>query len=405
VTEPRLAGAGWRRDPGLAKVFDALEAAGGEARVVGGGVRDSLLGRPTADLDLGTTLTPDRVVGALEAAGLKAVPTGIAHGTVTAVADHAGYEVTTLRRDVATDGRHAEVAFSLDWREDAARRDFTINAMSADRAGRLYDYFGGADDLAARRVRFVGDAGERVREDYLRILRFFRFHAWYAAGPPDAAGLAAARAGVDGLARVSAERVRQELVRLLAAPDPTPTVEAMVEAGVAEAVLGELPRPLAPLAVVEASAGAPPDPILRLAALAPSPGLAERLKLSRREAAALTGFIAEDAPLGADGPARRRALYALGADAYRGRAMLAAAYGGEAAELPARLAEAAAWPAPAFPLKGRDLIEFGAEKGPELGRLLAELEAFWVAQDFASDRAALLLEARRRLEHSEGDGS
>ncbi len=252
-------------DPRLRAVLTALP----EARVVGGAVRDALAERPIADpgadIDLATPRPPHDIVRALTKAGIRAVPTGISHGTVTAVIGGRGFEVTTLRRDVETDGRHASVAFTEDWRVDAARRDFTINAMSMTADGAVFDYFNGIADLHAGAVRFVGDAATRIAEDYLRILRFFRFHARYGTGAPDPAALAAIRAGVGGLAILSVERVWSELQRILAAPDPSGAVALMAELGVLAAVLpeGADPGKLARLV----AAGAPADPILRLAAL------------------------------------------------------------------------------------------------------------------------------------------
>ncbi|HET9019281.1 MAG TPA: CCA tRNA nucleotidyltransferase, partial [Acetobacteraceae bacterium] len=248
-------------DPALRAVLAALP----EARVVGGAVRDALAGHPVADVDLATPRAPEDVTAALLAAGLKAVPTGIDHGTVTAVSGHRGFEVTTLRRDVRTDGRHAEVAFTDDWRADAARRDFTINALSMTQAGAVFDHFAGIADLRAGHVRFVGHAATRIAEDYLRILRFFRFWARYGAGTPDAEAVAAIADAVPGLARLSAERVWMELKRILAAPDPCGAVALMQRLGVLEAVLPEGAAPARLAALV--AAGAPPDPLQRLAAL------------------------------------------------------------------------------------------------------------------------------------------
>lgn len=392
-----LSGADWLREPAVAAVFGALDGDGAETRFVGGAVRDGLLGRPVSDIDFATSLTPDETSRRLVAAGLKAAPTGLAHGTVTAVVDGRGFEVTTLRQDVETDGRHAVVAFTDDWRGDAARRDFTINAMSADRSGVVYDYFAGLDDLKAGRVRFVGVAEDRVREDYLRILRFFRFHAWYGQGEIDSAGLAAARVGADGLAKVSAERVRVELLRLLAAPDPTATVDAMSAMGVLQILIGDPCCPLQNLIAVEQSAGLAPDPILRLAALAPATGdLTTRLRLSRAEARALAALSAPWDDLGADALAWRRALYRIGPAAFRGRAILAAAEG-ETGCLAGRLAAANAWSPQRLPVNGKDLLRAGLTHGPEVGAMLQALEEHWIEQDFVPDRAALIDEAKARI--------
>ncbi|HEX7391036.1 MAG TPA: CCA tRNA nucleotidyltransferase, partial [Acidiphilium sp.] len=275
-------------DRRLEMLRDALP----EARIVGGAVRDMLAGRPLADIDLASPLPPDEVMRRLAAAGIRAIPTGLDHGTVTALIDNTGFEITTLRHDVSTDGRHATVAFTDDWREDAARRDFTINAMSMDRAGTVFDYFGGRDDLAAGRVRFVGDAATRIAEDYLRILRFFRFLARYGRGEPDAGAIAAIEAHREGLSRLSAERVWQELKSILATPDPRAALRLMAGTGVFGAILPEADD----LSGFEAAMarGMPPDPILRLAALIDADGaaLADRLRLSEAERVRLAALDA-----------------------------------------------------------------------------------------------------------------
>jgi len=356
-------------DPALRAVLAALP----RARLVGGCVRDAVVGRAVADLDLATPDAPEAVMAALVAAGLKAVPTGLAHGTVTAVAAHRGFEVTTLRRDVATDGRHAVVAFTDDWAADAARRDFTINAMSMTASGEVFDHFGGLDDLAAGRVRFVGDAATRIAEDYLRVLRFFRFHARYGRGAPDAAALAAIRAGVVGLARLSAERVWSELKRILAGPDPAGTVALMREAGVLAAVLPEGGDGRGLAAIV--AAGAPDDPVLRLAALIADDGVAAaaRLKLSGAEAARLVALRAAAVPPDdADDDALRRALAEAPKEVLVGAAWLA----GRDELLRARLAAMAV---PVFPLAGRDLIRIGSTPGPEIGVVLSAVRSWWLA--------------------------
>ncbi len=371
-------------EPALRAVLAALP----EARVVGGAVRDALAGRPVADIDLATPRPPEQVMAALRAAGLKAVPTGIDHGTVTAVAGHRGFEVTTLRRDVATDGRHAEVAFTDDWRADAARRDFTINAMSMAQDGTLFDYFDGADDLRAGRVRFVGDAATRIAEDFLRVLRFFRFWARYGSGAADAEATAAIAAAVPGLRRLSVERVWMEIKRILAAPDPRAAVALMQRLGVLAAVLPEGASPSRLAALV--ARGAPADPLLRLAALldGDAAGLAERLKLSAAERDRLLALRA--APVltpDADDADLRRALADVPRDVLLGRVWLA---GGDAG-LRARLE---AMPAPEFALRGRDLRAAGVPAGPEVGKLLAEIRAWWIAGGCVGDVRA---ELARRL--------
>ncbi len=367
----RLAGLRVLDDPAFRRVHEVLP----ESRLVGGCVRDAIAGVPNADIDLATPRVPEDVIAALGAAGIAVVPTGLAHGTVTAVVDGRPVEITTLRRDVTTDGRHATVAFSTDWRADAARRDFTINAMSMDAAGHVWDWFGGRDDLAQGVVRFVGDPATRLAEDYLRALRFFRFHARYGRGAPDAAALAAIRNAVPGLAILSAERVWSELKRILAAADPRDAVRLMDETGVLGAVLPEaVARPRLDALV---TAGAPAEPLLRLAALCPGAdldGLAARLKLSGAEAATLAAF-AEPAPSG-DERVWRAALAARGPEALTGAAWLAEA-AGEPGDWPARRAWIAATPRPVFPLRGADVLAAGVDPGPRVGALLAALEHRW----------------------------
>ncbi len=376
--------AGFLSDPALAAVLAALPG----ARIVGGAVRDHLAGRDVADIDLATPDPPDAVMAKLRAAGLKAVPTGLVHGTITAVSHHRGFEITTLRRDVLTDGRHAVVAFTDDWRADAARRDFTINALSMTPDGTLFDYFGGAADLAAGRVRFVGDPAARIAEDYLRILRFFRFHARYGRGAPDPAATAAIAAAVPGLARLSAERVWSELKRILAAPDPVHAITLMAELGVLPPVLPE-GTDITRLADLCAR-GAPPDPILRLAALLTGdpPALAARLRLSLAEHDTLhtlqTGTVPDDT---ADDATLRRALADERPDILIARSWLA----GRGAPLRARLA---AIPRPTFPLQGRDLT--GIASGPAMGTLLRDLRAWWLEGGCVADAAACKTELAKR---------
>ncbi len=363
-------------DPALAAVLAALPG----ARVVGGAVRDALAGRAVADIDIATPDPPDAVMAALRAAGLKAVPTGLAHGTVTAVSAHRGFEVTTLRRDVATDGRHATVAFTDDWQADAARRDFTINAMSMDRDGRLFDYFGGQDDLAAGRLRFVGDPATRIAEDYLRILRFFRFFARYGRGVPDAPALAAIRAGVAGMAILSAERVWSELKRILAAPDPAPTLALMAATGVLAAVLPE-GVDLARLGTL------PPEPLLRLAALltGDAAALAVRLKLSTQERETLIALREPLGPVASEADCRRL-LADVANPIAAGRARLAGQ--------PDLVARLEALPRPVFPLRGRDLA--GLAEGPAMGALLRDLRAWWMEGGCVAGAAECRAELRRR---------
>ncbi len=378
-------------DPRLRAVLAALP----EARVVGGAVRDALAGRAVADIDLATPRPPGDIVRALTAAGIRAVPTGIAHGTVTAVSGGRGFEVTTLRRDVETDGRHASVAFTEDWRVDAARRDFTINAMFLTADGAVFDYFNGIADLRAGLVRFVGDAATRIAEDYLRILRFFRFHARYGTGAPDPAALAAIRAGVGGLAILSVERVWSELQRILAAPDPSGAVALMAELGVLAAVLPEGADP-AKLARLVA-AGAPADPILRLAALLTgnAEALAVRLKLSTAERERLVALRGLPIPQPADDDDRLRRLLADEIpDILIGRAWLA---GGDAPDWGRLRARLAAIPRPVFPMEGRDALALGVAPGPAMGVLLRDTRNWWLAGGCRADATACRAEFAAQL--------
>ncbi len=379
--------AGFLGDPALALVLDAIP----EARIVGGAVRDALAGRAVADVDLASPLAPDAVMGRLRAAGLKAVPTGIAHGTITAVADHRGFEITTLRRDVETDGRHAVVEFTDDWLADAARRDFTINAMSMTRDGAVFDYFGGAADLRAGVVRFVGDAGTRIAEDYLRILRFFRFQARYGAGVPDQAATAAIAEGVAGLALLSVERVWGELKRILAAPAPCAAVALMERLGVLAAVVPEGTAVGRLAALV--GRGAPEEPVLRLAALVAGDAAvaAARLRLSGEERERLAGLRAGAAlAAGASDDDVRRALAEVPAGVLIGRVWLADGDAG----LIARIAGMAV---PVFPLRGRDLAAAGVPAGAAMGVLLREVRRWWMAGGCEADAASCRAELARRL--------
>ncbi len=395
----------WMAAHETAAVFDALEAAGGPdcARVVGGCVRNSLIGKPVSDIDIATVLTPDAVIRALEAAGLKAVPTGVEHGTVTAVSGGRPYEITTLRRDVATDGRRAVVAFTEDWSEDAQRRDFTLNSLYAGRDGTIFDPTGhGIADARAGRIVFVGEAEARVREDYLRILRFFRFFAWYGSGPADGAALAACEGLRGGLASLSAERVSKELLKLLAADDPREAVGLMARTG----VLGEvLPAPIGVtrfegMVAIEDEQLFENQPLLRLAALLPDDQVgaaqfAERLRLSNAERDRLVAALAPTPALKSWMSPReiRRAVYRLGAQPFRDRAKLAwASSVGTAATMQWRglIALGEGWVAPAFPLSGDDVIAAGVPKGPMVGQVLREVEDWWVDHDFLDDKLSTI---------------
>ena len=402
VTE-KIAPQDWMTAPETQAVLAALGADGAAPRFVGGCVRDAVLGRAVTDVDIATPEPPNKVVELIERAGLKAVPTGLAHGTVTAVARGRPFEVTSLRIDVETYGRHAKVAFTDDWEADAARRDLTINALSCAPDGRLHDYFGGLEDLRAGRVRFVGDARARIREDYLRLLRFFRFHAHYGHGAPDPEGLAAAGELAPEARNLSGERVRHELLRLLAAPDPVPVLDVMAERGVLGVFLPEARDTAALAAVLEFEPeGMASDPLLRLAALlprAPAVGtrVADRLRLSRAETAELVALLGPPgATLGADRRAVRAALYRQGTTVLAEQLRLdwarldPAARAAQRGDLEDALAVVARWQPRTFPLKGRDATARGIPAGPRVGQLLAAVEAWWIDEDFAPDRAACL---------------
>jgi poly(A) polymerase len=389
----------WMKAAPTRALLKALGSAGIAARFVGGCVRDALLGRPIADVDLATPARPEEVIAALEKARIKAVPTGIEHGTVTAVFNSPTpprhFEITTLRRDVETDGRHARVAFDADWAEDATRRDFTINAIYLDPDGTLYDPVGGLADLSAHRVRFVGEPTRRITEDVLRVLRYYRFEARFGSGKGDEAARAACHDAAPLLAGLSAERVAQELLRLLAVPDPLPVLRMMAEDGVLAAILPEATR-LDRLQRLIASEPQP-DPLRRLAALveigaAGAIALAERLRLSNAERDRLAG-LAPPWPLdpGDDLRAQRITLYRLGGERYRDIALLLAAEGAmDQPRLTELLALAAIWQPPRFPLKGRDVTALGIAPGKRVGELLAAVREWWEAGDFTADRAACL---------------
>jgi poly(A) polymerase len=393
---PRVSGA-WLRSPAITSVFAALTKGGAEVRVVGGAVRNALLERPVRDIDLATTATPDEVVRLVQAAGLAAHPTGIDHGTVTVVAEKQPFEVTTLRRDVETDGRHAVVTFTTSWEADAARRDFTINALYCALDGTIYDTVGGLADLRQRRVRFIGDAEARIREDYLRILRFFRFTAEYGNGQPDAAGLAAADALKERLSLLSAERVRAEILKLLAAPAAVDVVAGMYRNGILQLVVRTRLEPdrFARLVAIEAALGEPPDALSRLAALAVSQRdeatfLAAQLRLSNAEASSIA--VATDGDPGIDPraseAAARVALYKLGPEAYSRAARLAWARSSQPANDPrwrARVLLPDRWKAPPMPFSGSDVLDLGIAAGPKVGRILEAFERWWIESDFPAD--------------------
>lgn len=387
----------WRTWPGFVRLADVLDAGSGATRIVGGAVRDILLALPVSDVDLATRFTPDEVVRRLEAAGIKAVPTGLAHGTVTAVCDGKPFEVTTLRRDVETDGRHARVAFTDSWEEDASRRDFSINALYADpSSGEVFDYFGGlADlaggpDLAEPSVRFIGDPLRRIAEDHLRILRFFRFHARFSSGiAPDRDGLAACTARANDLMALSRERIADEMLKLLALPAPDRTLAVMVEAGILVPVLPEIDadgvRTLTRLLAREAEAGLAGDSLRRLAAVLPADprtvdAVAARLRLSKAARARLASVAARGPDDAGQAPAAL--AYRHGAACARDRLLLADSPDAR------RLAALDGWEKPKLPIAGGALIALGLPAGPIVATTLREIETAWVDAGFP-DRAAL----------------
>jgi poly(A) polymerase len=379
AVELRFDAAKWRAREGMAALLDTLGGDDGLTRYVGGTVRDDLLALPVNDVDLATRLPPDEVVRRLETAGIKAVPTGIDHGTVTAVVHGGPVEVTTLRRDVSTDGRRATVAFTDDWKEDAARRDFTINALSADPStGEVFDYFGGLGDLEARHVRFIGDALERIAEDHLRILRFFRFHARFGAGAPDAEAIAACTARANDLMALSRERIADELLKLLALPDPAPTVGIMLQRSILAPVIPEIaPETLCgleALILAEHDAGIAADPVRRLSAMLPPDPLtaekvAARLKLSNKARKRLACAAERDLS-----SSPQALTYRVGADCAADRLLLAGKWQ-EATAI-------TGWSAPRLPIGGGALIAKGVPQGPVVARTLQRIENLWVEAGF-----------------------
>jgi poly(A) polymerase len=374
----------WRAIRGMARVLDALGADEGLTRYVGGAVRDELLGLPVNDVDLATRLRPDEVTARLEKVRVKAVPTGIDHGTITAVSDGHAIEVTTLRRDLSTDGRRARVAFTDDWKADAARRDFTINALSCDpRTGEIFDYFGGLADLKRRHIRFIGDPLQRIAEDHLRILRFFRFHARFGSGEPDTAALDACTRRANDLMALSRERIADELLKLLAVANPAPTVAIMLQHGILRPVLPEIaPERLENLTAIIASeraAGIEADALRRLTSLLPpDPAVAEvvtsRLRLSNKArkrvgCAAVTELCSSV----------RALAYRVGTDCAIDRLLLA----GRTADA----ASASVWKAPRLPISGGKLIARGLPEGPIVARTLRQIEDQWVERGFPTGAA------------------
>lgn len=384
MTGRRIAAA-WMQREDLAALFAALGP--GMGRYVGGAVRDTLLGLAVKDIDVATPLTPAEVTARLDAAAIRNVPTGIEHGTVTAVLLGGPVEITTLRRDVSTDGRHATVAFSTDWREDAARRDFTINALYADPGtGEVFDWFGGLSDLDARRVRFIGDARQRIREDHLRILRYFRFQARFGGQPADLESETACADLAATLKGLSRERVGMEMMNLLGLPDPAPTVQRMAELGVLGVVLPEAdPAALAGLVAEERSQGAPPAALRRLAALLPAdPALAEQVASRFRLSGAQKKRLVTAAARQGDPGDPRALAYRLGRDGAIDRLLLAGA----------AVAPLDGWDIPVFPLKGGEIVARGVAAGPDVARILRAAEELWIDEQFpGAERVSAIIDA------------
>lgn len=404
IENGRLMGAPFLDDPRLKRVLAALDGDGEEARVIGGAVRNALLGEHVLEVDVTTTAAPDVIIARAQKAGLRCVPTGIEHGTITIVSDGAPFEATTLREDVETHGRRATVRFGRDFRADALRRDFTINQLSVDARGRVHDYAGGIADIAARRVRFIGDAMTRVREDYLRILRFFRFHAAFAEGPMDAQAMRACIVLQEGMAGLSRERVHAELMKLLVARRAAESVEAMTHAGILDEALAGVPNPdrLRRVAAIEAAHGLAPDAALRLAALGvqveeDARRLRARLRLSNANEArlvvaarALVAWHAGDAP--PDEKALRQARYRHGLQAALDALVLAHAESRSAPDDGAwRAAFASLRSAPELklPVSGADFLARGVKPGPAMGAALKRFEDAWIAANFPCGPAAI----------------
>lgn len=406
-----IADAAWLSQSGLQKLLAILSQGGEEARIAGGAVRNALLGEGVADIDIATTALPQETIRRVEAAGFKAIPTGIEHGTVTAIVDGRPVEITTLRADVATDGRHATVAFGRDWKADAGRRDFTINALYATADGTVIDHVGGLADLETRTIRFIGDAEARIREDYLRILRFFRFFARYGSGRPDAEGLKACARLKDGLDRLSAERVWSELKKMLSARDPSRALLWMRQAGVLTKILPESEKwgidAIHGLAAAERDLGWPIDPILRLESIVPPDAvrmgeMAARLRLSNAEADRLKDWaLASLAKPDTSEAVFARQLYSGKVQGMTDRLRLALA-GARAKAIEDSTAMMAAggygrllkfaeqWQRPVFPVGGEDLKRLGVAAGPAMGVALKALETAWIESGFALSREDLL---------------
>jgi poly(A) polymerase len=410
IATPSVADEAWFNDVSLQRLLTLLNDDGGEARVAGGAVRNALMGLAVADIDVATTLLPQDVVERAEAAGIKAVPTGIEHGTVTLVIDGTPFEVTTLRRDIETDGRHAKVSFGTDWQADAERRDLTINALYADASGAVIDLVKGLQDIESRTIRFIGDASQRIAEDHLRILRFFRFFAYYGSGRPDADGLRASARAKDKLSTLSGERVWSETKKLLAAPDPSRALLWMRQAGVLTEILPETEKwgidAIHPLVAAEAALGWTPDPLLRLAAIVPPDAerlvaMAKRLRFSNADATKLAIWASAPAiPDEVTDVGFDRLLYRHGAVGMISRVKLALSSARAAAEgdpmamrksarLSVLLKRAEGYAKPVFPIAGADVLAAGVPAGKRVGEILKQIEDYWVERNFNADRAAL----------------
>jgi poly(A) polymerase len=402
IAAGRIEAPTWMTDAPTKRLFGALDAAGVSARFVGGCVRNVLLDRPVDDLDLAVDKPPETVMRALEAAAIKVVPTGLKHGTVTAIADGRVFELTTLRRDVETDGRRAIVAFTDDWLEDASRRDFTFNALYADPDGTLYDPFDGRADLAAGKVRFVGDPDTRIAEDRLRVLRFFRFQAWYGRPPLDGPGYQACARNAAALGGLSGERVRKELLRTLEAASSPGALDAMRDAGVLDHWLPEYAGSARLRALIgrEDGSDSGPDGLRRLAAILPDGAdtiaIGKRLRLSTQEALRLDVMLAPEPIVDiAGGPrAWRAGIYRLGNGLYIDRLLLAIDAAGDWRDA---LAFARRWTPPELPLSGGDALRLGLRPGPRVGKLLEAVERWWIEGDFTADRATCLAELERQV--------
>lgn len=405
-----VAGETWFQDTALQRVMALLNSDGGEARIAGGAVRNALMGLAVADVDIATTLRPELVVERAKAAGIKAVPTGIEHGTVTLVVDGRGFEVTTLRRDIETNGRHAVVEFGTDWKADAERRDLTINALYADAGGKVIDLVEGLKDIGTRTVRFIGDASQRIAEDHLRILRFFRFFAYYGSGRPDADGLRACARAKDMLSSLSAERVWTETKKLLGAPDPSRALLWMRQAGVLTVILPETEKwgidGIHSLVAAERAFGWTVEPLLRLSAIVPPDGqrleaLSKRLRLSNADALKLERWASTPMlPDEVTDVGFTRLLYRHGKDGMIYRLKLALASARAAAEgdivlmrksarLSQLLSTAENYQKPVFPLSGADVMAAGVPAGKRVGEILKELEEFWIGRNFLPERPEL----------------